>query len=101
MKTRNEYGPRKTKTTTSVTKASCKKVNFPHECREWDFSYISPGDPEFDFCKCLTTDKDMDKAIKTVKKSVDKKMDKLVAMDKKRDKKCEHDEMMSAKRKKK
>lgn len=43
----------------------------------------------------------MDKAIKTVKKSVDKKMDKLVAMDKKRDKKCEHDEMVSAKKKKK
>lgn len=35
----------------------------------------------------------MDKQIKTVKKSLDKKMDKLVSQDKKRDRKCEHAEM--------
>lgn len=34
----------------------------------------------------------MDKAIKGVKKSLDKKMNKLVKMDVKRDKKCEHAE---------
>lgn len=35
----------------------------------------------------------MDKAIKSVKKSIDKKMDKLVKADKKRDRKCEYAEM--------
>lgn len=40
----------------------------------------------------------MDKAIKNVKKSVDKKMNNLVKMDVKRDKKC--DNAMKAKKKK-
>jgi hypothetical protein len=31
----------------------------------------------------------MDEAIKRVKKSIDKKMNKLVTLDKKRDKKCD------------
>lgn len=42
----------------------------------------------------------MDKAIKGVKKSIDKKMDKLVKMDMKRDKQCEHAEKMAKKKKK-
>jgi hypothetical protein len=41
----------------------------------------------------------MDKKIKAVKKSVDKKMDRLVQEDIKRDKKCEHDEKMAKKKK--
>ncbi len=40
----------------------------------------------------------MDKAIKNVKKTVDKKMNNLVKMDVKRDKKC--DAAMKAKKKK-
>lgn len=41
----------------------------------------------------------MDKKIKTAKKSIDKKMDNLLMEDKKRDKKCEHAEKISKKRK--
>lgn len=42
----------------------------------------------------------MDKKIKSAKHSMDKKMDKLVKEDKKRDKKCEHAEKMMHKKKK-
>lgn len=41
----------------------------------------------------------MDKAIKAVKRAIDKKMDKLVSMDKKRDKKCDHAEKLAKKHK--
>lgn len=40
----------------------------------------------------------MDKAIKVAKKSIDKKMNKLVSMDIKRDKKCEMAEKKAKKR---
>lgn len=40
----------------------------------------------------------VDKEIKSAKKSIDKKMDKLVRDDKKRDKKCEHAEKMARKK---
>lgn len=43
----------------------------------------------------------MDKKIKTAKKSIDKKMNSLLKADKKRDAKCDHDEMMAKKAKKK
>ena len=43
----------------------------------------------------------MDQAIKKVKKSIDKKMNNLVKEDKKHDKKCERDEIMAKKAKKK
>lgn len=39
----------------------------------------------------------MDKAIKSVKKIMDKKMDKLAAMDKKMDKKCPARDMKKGK----
>jgi hypothetical protein len=41
----------------------------------------------------LAKGKEMDAKIKSAKKSIDKKMDKLVVEDKKRDKKCEHEKM--------
>jgi hypothetical protein len=41
----------------------------------------------------------VDKEIKSAKRSIDKKMDKLVKDDKKRDKKCEHAEKMAKKKK--
>lgn len=41
----------------------------------------------------------MDKEIKGAKKTIDKKMNKLIKDDKKRDKKCEHDEKMAKKKK--
>lgn len=40
----------------------------------------------------------MDKEIKSVKKSLDKKMDKLIKDDIKRDKKCEHDSKIAKKK---
>jgi hypothetical protein len=42
----------------------------------------------------------MDKEIKGAKKSIDKKMNKLIKDDKIRDKKCEYDEKMANKGKK-
>jgi hypothetical protein len=39
----------------------------------------------------------VDKEIKSAKKSIDKKMDKLAKDDKKRDKKCEHAEKIARK----
>lgn len=42
----------------------------------------------------------MDKAIKSAKRSMDKKMNKLVRMDVKRDKKCEHAEKLAKKKRK-
>jgi len=41
----------------------------------------------------------MDKQIKSAKKTIDKKMNKLVREDIKRDKKCEHDAEMAKKKK--
>ena len=43
----------------------------------------------------------MDKAIKSAKGSMDKKMNKLISMDKKRDAKCEKAEKMMHKKSKK
>lgn len=33
-----------------------KKVNYKHECPEWDFMEISPEDPEFGCCLCKDWD---------------------------------------------
>lgn len=41
----------------------------------------------------------MDKAIKSAKKSIDKKMNKLVKMDVKRDKACDADHKLAMKKK--
>ncbi|HXF90939.1 MAG TPA: hypothetical protein VNJ29_03315 [Candidatus Nitrosotenuis sp.] len=42
----------------------------------------------------------MDKKIKSAKAAIDKKMESLIKADKKRDKECEHAEMMEKKKKK-
>lgn len=34
------------------------KVNFPHECPEWDYLWICPGDPEFEACICESNDEE-------------------------------------------
>lgn len=46
----------------------------------------------------LLRGENMDKKIKSAKKSIDNKMDHLIKEDKKRDKKCEHDEKLARKR---
>jgi hypothetical protein len=27
-------------------------IDFPHECRDWDFLYITPEDKEWGLCLC-------------------------------------------------
>lgn len=49
--------------------------------------------------RCKEREKEMDKKIKSVKSSLDKKMNHLVKEDIKRDKKCEHDHKMAKKKK--
>ena len=46
-----------------------KKVDFAHECEDWDFMWIEPNDPEFEMCHCFT---EMEEQLKTASEIMEK-----------------------------